>query len=170
MNNRYEFRIIKDNEAEQAVRIEQVCFPPNEACSEKNMIERIKNAPELFLVAVDKETGKIAGSLNGLATDEEIFMDEFFKDAYLNNSEGKNIMILGLSILPEYRRQGLARELVRQYALKEKKNNREKLILTCLDAKVPMYLDFGFTDHGISDSVWGGEVWHEMSLDIHKVC
>ena len=45
MNNRYEFRIIKDNEAEQAVRIEQVCFPPNEACSEKNMIERIKNAP-----------------------------------------------------------------------------------------------------------------------------
>ena len=137
---------------------------------EKNMIERIKNAPELFLVAVDKETGKIAGSLNGLATDEEVFRDEFFKDAYLNNSEGKNIMILGLSILPEYRRQGLARELVRQYALKEKKNNREKLILTCLDAKVPMYLDFGFTDHGISDSVWGGEVWHEMSLDIHKVC
>lgn len=52
-------------------------------------------------------------------------------------------MILGLSILPEYRRQGLARELVRQYALKEKKNNREKLILTCLDAKVPMYLDLG---------------------------
>ena len=82
----------------------------------------------------------------------------------------KNIMILGLSILPEYRRPGLARELVRQYALKEKKNNREKLILTCLDDKVPMYLDFGFTDHGISDSVWGGEVWHEMSLDIHKVC
>lgn len=79
MNNRYEFRIIKDNEAEQAVRIEQVCFPPNEACSEKNMIERIKNAPELFLVAVDKETGKIAGSLNGLATDEEIFRDEFLK-------------------------------------------------------------------------------------------
>lgn len=35
MNNRYEFRIIKDNEAEQAVSIEQVCFPPNEACSEK---------------------------------------------------------------------------------------------------------------------------------------
>mgnify|MGYP002726480385 FL=1 len=54
--------------------------------------------------------------------------------------------------------------------MKEKKNNREKLILTCLDAKVSMYLDFGFTDHGISDSVWGGEVWHEMSLDIHKVC
>ena len=45
MNNRYEFRIIKDNEAEQAVRIEQLCFPPNEPCSEKNMIERIKNAP-----------------------------------------------------------------------------------------------------------------------------
>ena len=28
MNDRYEFRNIKDNEAEQAVRIEKVCFPP----------------------------------------------------------------------------------------------------------------------------------------------
>lgn len=170
MNDRYEFRSIKDNEAEQAVRIEQVCFPPNEACSEKNMTERVKSVPELFLVAVDKETGKIAGSLNGLATDETIFRDEFFKDVKLNNPKGKNVMLLGLSVLPEYRRQGLARELVRQYTLREKKNNREKLVLTCLDAKVPMYLDFGFTDLGISGSVWGGEVWHEMSLDIDKVC
>lgn len=58
MNNRYEFRIIKDNEAEQAVSIEQVCFPPNEACSEKNMIERIKNAPELFLLQWTKRPVK----------------------------------------------------------------------------------------------------------------
>ena len=168
--DRFEFRSVRVNEAEEVAEIEKICFPPHEVCSKKDMFERVEHAPELFLVAVDKETGTIAGFLNGLATDEEIFRDEFFKDAYLNNSKGKNVMILGLSILPEYRRQGLARELVRQYALKEKKNNREKLILTCLDAKVPMYLDFGFTDHGISDSVWGGEVWHEMSLDINNIC
>lgn len=62
----FEFRNIRQDEAEQAAAIEQICFPPNEACSERSMRERIAKAPELFLVAVDKENGKIAGFLNGL--------------------------------------------------------------------------------------------------------
>ena len=45
---------------EQAIEIEQICFPPNEACSAKMMRERIETAPELFLVAVDRSTGNIA--------------------------------------------------------------------------------------------------------------
>lgn len=31
-----------------------------------------------------------------------------------------------------------------------------------LPDKVEMYKKFGFKDHGIGDSVWGGEAWHEM--------
>lgn len=64
---------------EQAIAIEQVCFPPNEVCSGKNMIERSQEAQELFLVAVDKEKGMIAGFLNGIATDEYRFRDEFYR-------------------------------------------------------------------------------------------
>ena len=75
---KYEFRNIRADEIEQAVAIEQICFPPNEACSEKAMTERIKAVPDLFLVAIDKTTGKIAGFLNGIATDESRFRDEFF--------------------------------------------------------------------------------------------
>ena len=63
---------------------------------------------------IDKENGKMAGFLNGLATDDEILKDEFFTDASLHNPEGKNVMLLGLDVLPEYRSQGLARELVRR--------------------------------------------------------
>ena len=111
---KFVFRNIHPSETDQAVIIEQICFPPNEACSEKNMKDRIERAPELFLVAVDKETGKIAGFLNGLATDESEFRDEFFTNADLYNPNGKNIMLLGLDVLPEYRRQGLATELVRK--------------------------------------------------------
>lgn len=69
------------------------------------MSERIKAVPELFLVAIDRENGKIAGFLNGIATEEEFFRDEFFTDATLNNPEGKNVMLLGLDVLPEYRGQ-----------------------------------------------------------------
>lgn len=166
LSNRFEFRSIHAEEADQAVAIEQICFPPNEACSEKHMKERIAKATELFLVAVDKENGKIAGFLNGLSTNETTFRDEFFTDAELYNPEGKNIMLLGLDVLPEYRMQGLAREIVNQYIRRERENNRQRLILTCLQAKVEMYEKFGFCDAGIADSTWGGEEWHEMSCDI----
>ena len=164
--SRYLFHNIQPNETDQAVVIEQICFPPNEACSEEHMRERIGMAPELFLVAVDQESGRIAGFLNGLATDEMVFRDEFFTDAKLHNSDGANIMLLGLDVLPEYRRQGLATELVRRYVEREKANHRRSLILTCLQSKVAMYEKMGFHDDGIANSTWGGEEWHEMSYVI----
>lgn len=160
---KFEFRNIRPEETDQAVMIEQICFPPNEACSEAHMRERIEKAPELFLVAEEKKSGKIAGFLNGLSTNEETFRDEFFTDADLYEPEGKNVMLLGLDVLPEYRGQGLARELVGQYRMRERKNGREVLILTCLQAKVEMYKRMGFCDRGIANSSWGGEQWHEMS-------
>ncbi len=163
----FEFRTIRPDEVEQAIEIEQICFPPHEACSPNSMRERIAKAPELFLVAADKETGKLAGFLNGLSTKESVFRDEFFTDANLYDPEGENVMLLGLDVLPEYRGQGLARELVAQYRKRELMNNRKCLILTCLADKVEMYQKMGFQDKGISASSWGGEEWHEMitSLD-----
>ena len=63
LDERYEFRSIRPEEGEEAAEIERICFPPNEACSEKMMLERAAKAPELFLVAVDRQTGGIAGFL-----------------------------------------------------------------------------------------------------------
>ena len=159
----FEFRNVSLEEADQVAIIESICFPPNEACSKKHMIERVEAAQELFLIAVDKTTGKIAGFLNGLSTDEERFRDEFFTDITLYNPIGKNVMLLGLDVLPEYRRKGLATEIVRRYVEREKQNHRKKLLLTCLDSKVLMYKKMGFFDEGIANSSWGGEEWHEMS-------
>ena len=163
LEERFEFRNIRSDEAEQAVAIEQICFPPNEACSEKHMRDRIAKASELFLVAMDKETGKLAGFLNGLATEESAFRDEFFTNADLHNPNGRHIMLLGLDVLPEYRRQGLGRELLSQYLKREWERGRKRVFLTCLESKVEMYEKFGFFDQGIADSAWGGEEWHEMS-------
>ena len=141
-------------------------FPPNEACSKKHMKDRVAGIADLFLVAIDKENGKMAGFLNGLATDDEILKDEFFTDASLHNTEGKNVMLLGLDVMPEYRGQGLARELVRRYIEREWAKGRKEIILTCLESKVAMYEKFGFKDKGIAQSTWGGEEWHEMSVRI----
>ena len=133
--NRFEFRCIRPEETQQAIEIEQICFPPNEACSPKSLTERIKATAETFLVAEDKETGKLAAFLNGVPTDEDAFRDEFFTDISLINPEGKNIMLLGLDVRPEYRMQGLGRELVSRYSQREAQKGRKKLFLTCLDEK-----------------------------------
>lgn len=156
------FRDIKPEETGQAIAIEQICFPPHEACSAGAMTERIIAAPELFLVAVDKETGKIAGFFNGVGTDEVSFRDEFFTDIVLHKADGKNVMLLGLDVLPEYRGQGLAGTLVEKYKERERTKGREALVLTCLEEKVAMYQKMGFIDCGIADSTWGNEEWHEM--------
>ena len=165
---RFTFREIYMYEVPQAIAIELVCFPPNEACSAQAMKERIACAPELFLVAIENSTGLIAGFLNGLATDETEFHDGFFTDANLHNPDGANIMLLGLDVLPEYRMQGLARELVNQYCAREQKRGRKALILTCLEEKVEMYKKFQFVDDGIADSTWGGEQWHQMTRVINQ--
>ncbi len=107
----------------------------NEACSPKAMTERIAKVPQLFLVAIDKSTGKLAGFLNGVATDEEKFRDEFFTDIDLCDENGKNVMLLGLDVLPEYRGQGLARELVYRYSQREKANGRNKAVSDMLRAE-----------------------------------
>ncbi len=163
----FSFRSIFPEEAAQAAAIEQICFPPNEACSEKMMKERIAVAPDLFLVAIDQETGKIAGFLNGLSTKECIFRDEFFTDATLYDPEGENIMLLGLDVLPEYRGQGLAKEIVFQYCRREREKGRKQLLLTCLESKVKMYEKMGFHNHGIANSSWGGEQWYEMGYTLN---
>lgn len=166
LNKKYEFRSVFQEEVEQTVDIEQICFPPHEACSPKMMRDRVALASDFFLVAVDRKTGKIAGFLNGIATNEEKFRDEFFVDANLHNPDGRTVMILGLNVLPEYRMQGLAREIMTRYLQREKERGRKRAILTCLDEKIAMYEKMGYQKLGLSASVWGGEVWYDMSYEL----
>lgn len=160
--SRFEFRSVLPEEAAEVAAIEKICFPPNEACSSVHMTERTVQCPSLFLVAADRSSGEISGYMNGIATDEQNLRDEFFTDISLHDPEGSNVMILGISVLPEYRRHGLATSLVRTYASRERSKGRNKLVLTCLDSRVAMYKGMGWRDLGASESNWGGEEWHEM--------
>ena len=56
LSEKYEFRSIRKDEADQATEIEQICFPPAETISRKDIIDRVEKIPELFLVAL--KTGK----------------------------------------------------------------------------------------------------------------
>lgn len=161
---RFEFRDIRPEEAERAAEIEQIVFPANEAVMPDDVKEQAAVAPDLFLVAIDKATGEIAGFLNGIATNETEFRDEFFTDKSLHEPEGSNVMLLGLDVVPEYQHHGLGTEIMRQYCMREKARGRKRIVLTCLPRLVGMYTKMGFSDLGMSSSSWGGESWHEMEI------
>lgn len=151
---RFDFRSILPEEAEQAVAIETECFPPHEACKPEIMRARVAVAPERFLVAVDCESGRIAGFIDGLATNDEHLRDAIYTEPSLHDPTGRNVMILGVNVLPAYRRQGLARELVAQFLRREQSRGTARVILTCLAHRVEMYEGFGFRTIGDSDSTW----------------
>ena len=164
---RFVFRSIKPEETDQLVNMEKACFPPNEACSEAFLRAIVEEAGDRCLAAVDRESGKIAGCLYGLTTNETIFNDTFLADISTHDSAGCNIMILGLEVLEAYRKQGLARELVFNYCRREQERGIRRLVLTCHPNKVKMYRKFGFRDLGESASKWGGGTWHEMDINLN---
>lgn len=166
INENYEFRTIYDEEGEEAAAIEAACFPPNEACTVPIMKERVRLASELFLVATDKQTGKMVGYITGIATDEPNLRDEFFTDTNLHNPNGDYFMILSVAVLPFYRRQGLAGALMKEHMKRQKEKGRKAAVLTCLESKVGFYEKMGYIDEGVSDSSWGGENWHEMRYSL----
>ena len=99
--------------------------------------------------------------------DAKDMVDAFFDEISLYDPKGENVMLLGLSVLPEYRGQGIARALMEEYSRREQKNGRKQLILTCLQDKVEMYKKMNFRDEGISASTWGGEEWHDMTRKLN---
>lgn len=163
---KYRFRMVRPNEAETAEAIETICFPPNEACILPIMKQRVQMAPECFVVMEEKSTGKAIGYINAITTDESKLRDEFFTDIRLHDPKGQYVMILSVAVLPEYRGQGLATEMMAEFLKRQRKNGKKGAVLTCLESKVNLYRRMGFVDQGISDSSWGGESWHEMTCEL----
>jgi len=158
---RFCYRAIKIEEATVAAQMEQACFPPEEAWPAALMMERIKKLPNMTIVVEDMVTMQLVGMINGIATDDETFRDEFITDISLHNPTGKNIMITGLQILPAYRHRGLAKSLMSHYLAQEKSRGRHNVFLTCLADKIPMYQKMGFHPTG-NLSTWATLPYHEM--------
>lgn len=151
------FRQGRPQDAQAAAALEAICFPPNEACTPERMVQRIEKAGECFLAA--ERDGVLIGFINGIATEETHLRDEFFTDITLHDSRGSYVMILGVAVHPDFRRQGLACAMMAEFS---RMQEGKTLVLTCLEDKVTMYQKMGFRDLGWSASAWGAERWHEM--------
>ncbi len=141
-------------------KIEQLCFPKNEAASKNALIERFKVFPNNFFVLEINHS--IIGFINGNFTNSKVISDSFYHNANLHNPEETYASVFGICILEKYRGLGYGSMLLNEYcdmALREKK---KAVILTCKEAYLSFYETNGFTCLGVSKSTHGNAKWYDM--------
>ena len=160
----YTIRNVKIEDLDQVTEVEALCFPAAEAAVEASFRQRIETFPDSFFVAED-ENGRIIGFINGCVTDERTIRDEMFEDSGLHHTEGLYLSVFGLDVIPEFRRQGVAADLMNRLMQEAKARGKKGMILTCKDRLIHYYEKFGYRNLGLSASVHGGAVWYDMLLE-----
>jgi len=106
----------------------------------------------------------VIGHVNSGATNKEDITDEAFKAMVGHEQNGANIVIFSLAVLPEFQRQGIAKQLMLQFIEASKKLGNQKIMLICKSNLIDYYQKYGFIYTGESASTHGGSEWHEMHL------
>ncbi len=143
--------------------VEAACFPPAEAATEDRFEARVKGFPKNFWVA--EAEGKVIGIINGMCTDRCTIVDEMFADAGMHDDDGDWQSVMGIAVLPEYQRQGIAAKLMHTLIEDARAHGRKGCTLTCKDRLIHYYAKFGYVEEGISESEHGGAVWYDMILE-----
>lgn len=86
---------------------EAACFPPTEAATEQEFVERIKYYGNHFWLLYDAD--KLIAFVDGFVTDEPDLTDTMYENACMHNKNGAWQMIFGVNTLPEYRKRWLCR-------------------------------------------------------------
>lgn len=144
--------------------IENLCFPVDEAASLYTFYERLKFFSKHFwLLEIE---GEIVGYINGMVSNQKTIEDEMFQKADLHDENGIWQSVFGLAVKQEYRKKGYAAKLLEYMIAQAKEQHRAGVTLTCKEHLLTYYKKFGFTDLGISSSMHGGAVWHDMVLEL----
>ena len=151
------------NDIADIAAVEAACFPPAEAATEKEFVDRIQHYGNHFWLLHDGD--KLIAFVDGFVTNEPDLTDEMYENAGMHNENGAWQMIFGVNTLPEYRKQGYAGELLTRAIQDAKQQGRKGLVLTCKERLIHYYAKFGFADEGVTDkSTHGNVVWHQMRL------
>ena len=157
-------RTAQMDDVDAVAAVEKECFPPAEAATREEFAERILHYGNHFWLMFDGD--KLAAFVDGFVTDAPDLTDEMYERADMHNEAGAWQMIFGVNTMPEYRRRGLAGELIRCAIDNAGEAGRKGLVLTCKDELVHYYAGFGFKDEGITDkSTHGNVAWYQMRLE-----
>ncbi|MDU4660891.1 MAG: GNAT family N-acetyltransferase [Clostridium butyricum] len=155
-------RLATKEDLNEIIKIESICFPEAEAAKESDFQKRFDAFKENFIIAEDN--GKIIGFINGCTTDLPKLPDELYHNAQLHKKHGDYQTIFGLNVLPDYRRNGVAAQLMNYFIELSKERGKKGMVLTCKNHLIHYYEKFGFKHQGVSASEHGGAVWNDMVL------
>lgn len=157
-------RNVQLEDLDTVTAIEAECFPPAEAAERDSICGRIKAFPESFLVA--EHDGRMVGFINGCMTNGLVITDEMFHSTTHHIRSGETQTVFGLDVIPEYRRKGVAGQLMQRFIDLARESGRQRVILTCKDYLVHYYEGFGFINDGLSESTHGGAQWFNMTCPL----
>ena len=155
-------RLATKEDLNEIIKIESICFPEAEAAKESDFQKRFDAFKENFIIAEDN--GKIIGFINGCTTDLPKLPDELYHNVQLHKKHGDYQTIFGLDVLPDYRRNGVAAQLMNYFIELSKERGKKGMVLTCKIHLIHYYEKFGFKHQGVSASEHGGAVWNDMVL------
>ena len=155
-------RNVNPSDLDECFVVEIYGFPAEEAASKETIRLRIDTFPQGFLVA--ERDGSVIGILNSASTHKDDISDEELKQLIGHDPDGRNMVVFALAVLPEYRGQGIARQLMARFIEEARKLEKEKVLLMCKQHLIAYYQSMGFEHAGMSQSTHGGAEWHEMRL------
>ena len=139
-------RTVKMDDLDAIVELESSAFHMSEEMTRKDMIGRIENYPDTFLVA--QVDGKVVGHVFGPVSKERYIKDELYFKNQPNNAQYHYQTILSLATNQEYRKQGIASALIEELCKITQSQDRRAITLTCLPKLFHFYEKRGFINEG----------------------
>ena len=139
-------RTVKMDDLDAIVELESSAFHMSEEMTRKDMIGRIENYPDTFLVA--QVDGKVVGHVFGPVSKERYIKDELYFKNQPNNAQYHYQTILSLATNQEYRKQGIASALIEELCKIAQSQDRRAITLTCLPKLFHFYEKHGFINEG----------------------
>ncbi len=149
------------NDLEVLTAIETTCFPPSQAATEGTLAKRIATFGNHFWL-LENDDGEVVSYIGGCVSDARDLEDTMYEDESLHSEDGKWQMLFSVTTLPKYEHHGYASILMKAVLNDCLKEQREGVVLTCLEDKISFYERFGFVNEGVSSSVHGHVVWYQM--------
>lgn len=139
-------RTVKMDDLDAIVELESSAFHMSEEMTRKDMIGRIENYPDTFLVA--QVDGKVVGHVFGPVSKERYIKDELYFKNQPNNAQYHYQTILSLATNQEYRKQGIASALIEELCKIAQAQDRRAITLTCLPKLFHFYEKRSFINEG----------------------
>lgn len=157
-----QIRMATPNDLDACIAAETEAFPAAEAATRQQFAERLVVYPNHFWVLTD--SSRVIALVNGPVSNSQNLTDDMYANAQLHNERGDWQFILDVVTIPDYRKRGVAGQLLSYVIEASRQQGRKGLVLTCKDHLVAYYAKFGFVDEGFQGSTHGGVYWHQMRL------